>query len=275
MTTTSDDHDAIVHRRSYAIVPTELIRDRTLTADARWLMTVCLDRPEQWRFRSDDMAARTGMGRDRVRRARRELLERGWLVAERYQCPNSGQWSQRTHILDRPLLATKTHTAVERVHAMAAEYGRQCAGQGELDLHDGDDPEPQPAPVRPLEPPAEPGDEPDAERIRPAAVDNPPPGDYPSSPRADQQEHRVSAGQPGDCLTGAGEPGPIAITDRQIIARERAREEPGYAAPEVARRYCDEIRSQPWFRGHRSQPSGSASGAHSRARQASSAAVKG
>jgi hypothetical protein len=134
----TDDIDtaAYTHRRPTANIPSELIRDRTLSADARWLQTVALDRPPRWRLRADDMARRTGMNRNRVLAAARELIAAGWLIRRKQQDPKTGQWATITHILDRPLPPDAQQT--QRLDSMAREYERQCAGQAALDLFTDD-----------------------------------------------------------------------------------------------------------------------------------------
>lgn len=193
------------HVRPYAIIPSELIRDRTLSADARWLQVVLLDRPPGWRPNARDLAGRAGMSRARVLRARRELIAAGWLLEDRER-DDRGRIRTITHVLDRPLEGAADERA-ERLERLASAYRQQEGEQLELDVDVQTDED--------LDALEEPADD---------TVDNPPDRDTPVGPRSDLEEHRERAGHTGVPLTGSGEEDPLVTTDRQVSrapARDR------------------------------------------------------
>lgn len=232
--TSTPAHDTYErHVRPYAVIPAELIRDRALSADARWLQTVLLDRPPGWRPNSRDLAARSGMSRARVLRARRELIAAGWLVEERRR-HDDGTLRTTTLILDRPIPPSDRQAV--KVDRLTAAYRRQAGDQLELDVLGA----------------PEPVDD---------TVDNADDRSTPVGPRSDQGKDDVPAGHTGDPLTGPGQRDPLVSTDRQV-SRAPAREpesdampdpdgQPDPDAPTCAKELAE---VHPWLRNRTSTP---------------------
>jgi hypothetical protein len=71
-------------------VPRAAIRDTTLDLKARGLLLVMLDKPANWRFTEQNLAAECGVSRDQLRTAITTLIESGYVRRRRVPGP-SGQ----------------------------------------------------------------------------------------------------------------------------------------------------------------------------------------
>lgn len=68
--------------RAYAAVPNAMLRDGSLSTDARFLLCLVMSYSENFEFSRGTLQAATGWGRDKLQRVSKELREAGWLTVE-------------------------------------------------------------------------------------------------------------------------------------------------------------------------------------------------
>lgn len=74
------------------VMPTNPIQeDRSITLQAKGLLTLFLSFPEEWEYRMSDIVNRSKNGRDSTRRALNELLSAGYVAREYARDPTSGR----------------------------------------------------------------------------------------------------------------------------------------------------------------------------------------
>lgn len=66
--------------RNFTIVPNEPVNDERLSFDALGLLTYLLSRPDDWTVKPDQLRARGGNGRDKIRTVVNCLIEAGYIV---------------------------------------------------------------------------------------------------------------------------------------------------------------------------------------------------
>lgn len=91
-----------VHRRKrFTTIDREAANDERLSFRARGILLWLLDKPDDWRCNSDDIAAAGLEGRDAVRAALRELQALDYIVRRREQ-NDVGQWVTMTDVFETP-----------------------------------------------------------------------------------------------------------------------------------------------------------------------------
>ncbi|MFD6894100.1 helix-turn-helix domain-containing protein [Rhodococcus sp. NPDC060086] len=89
---------------NFSILSNAVITDDRLSFRARGVLIWLLSKPDDWRTRSDSIAAQSPKeGRDAIRSALRELAELGYLVRERFQ-NELGQWCTVQTIYEEPVI---------------------------------------------------------------------------------------------------------------------------------------------------------------------------
>lgn len=99
--------------RQYAAIPNEMLRDKSLPADARLVLAILMTYSDDWTFRRDHLMEVTGYGRDRFQSAMRALTDAGYvdLVPIRGQ---GGHLEGTTWIIhDDPTESLKTRSSAE------------------------------------------------------------------------------------------------------------------------------------------------------------------
>lgn len=89
-------------RQRFTVVDREAINDERLSFRARGILFWLLDKPDDWRCNSDDIAAACIEGRDAVRTALRELQALDYIVRRREQDRETGQWRTVTDVYETP-----------------------------------------------------------------------------------------------------------------------------------------------------------------------------
>jgi DNA-binding HxlR family transcriptional regulator len=77
--------------RPYSNIPSELIKDASLSAEARFVYVWLMDLPEGWRCRIPHMVKAIPISRDRLYRCLKELTNAGWVQREDYRDPRNGR----------------------------------------------------------------------------------------------------------------------------------------------------------------------------------------
>lgn len=94
------------------MVAREAVNDDRLSFRARGVLAWLLDKPDNWRWSSETLAAAGTEGRDAIRAALRELETVGYLTRDRVQGPD-GKWRIVTVIYERPEDALDAQPAPE------------------------------------------------------------------------------------------------------------------------------------------------------------------
>lgn len=90
-------------RSQYASIPNALVRNKELSIEARMLMVYIMGCSESWVFYASVTMDVLGLGRDRYRKALRDLQKFGYLVIHPKQDPKTGRMSgQEWEIIDDP-----------------------------------------------------------------------------------------------------------------------------------------------------------------------------
>ena len=88
---------------NFTIVSNAVVNDETLSFRARAVLIWLLSKPADWRTRSESIAAASPKeGREAIRTAMRELMDRGYLVSEKVQ-NERGQWITIQTVYEEPV----------------------------------------------------------------------------------------------------------------------------------------------------------------------------
>lgn len=118
-----------VHRRQrFTTIDRDTINDRELSLKALGLLVWLLDKPDDWRVRSEGIAGSVKDGRDSVRAGLQELEQAGYIVREKIRL-NDGTFHSVCHVHERP-----------------GQTGDGFPGAGEPDVGSPDVGEPGPIP---------------------------------------------------------------------------------------------------------------------------------
>lgn len=110
---------------NFTILSNAVINDDRLTFRARGVLVWLLSKPDDWRTRSDSIAAHSPKeGRDAIRATLRELAELGYLVREKIQ-NERGQWMTFQTIYEEPF----AHPGPEKPTCGSADNGQPGALQ--------------------------------------------------------------------------------------------------------------------------------------------------
>ena len=88
----------LVRRRSFTVLPNQLLRDKSLSLTARGLFAVMASYPEDWEYSVRGLAADVGCGRDMIRSALQNLEKSGYLLREQAHT-KSGKFAGNLFIL--------------------------------------------------------------------------------------------------------------------------------------------------------------------------------
>lgn len=89
----------VAQRQRYTSIERGTINDKTLSFRARGVLIWLLDKPNDWRCDSEQIANAGKEGRDAIRSALNELAKAGYLQRERVQIEN-GQWTTQTMVYE-------------------------------------------------------------------------------------------------------------------------------------------------------------------------------
>lgn len=86
-------------RRDFTVLPNGILRDKRVSLKTKGLFAVMLSRPGSWQFSVSGLAAFTGVGRDAIRSALKELRETGYLTMEKQAHDQGGKFGGSVYIL--------------------------------------------------------------------------------------------------------------------------------------------------------------------------------
>lgn len=115
----------VAKRARFTSVDRETIRDSRLSFRARGLLVWLLDKPDDFRVRSEQIADHASEGRDAVRTALRELEQLGYLERTKSR-GEGGRWVHEVIVHERPV--TAGHTADGLPGAGQPDAGEPDAG---------------------------------------------------------------------------------------------------------------------------------------------------
>lgn len=98
--------------RQYAAIPNAAMRDEHLSIEARGLLALLMTYADNWTFRRDHLMRMAGVGKDKLGRLMRELIEAGY-VAHDYLHDERGRMIGRTWMINdqpRPTVVRKEPT---------------------------------------------------------------------------------------------------------------------------------------------------------------------
>lgn len=92
----------VARRARFTTVDREAVNDERLSFRARGILIWLLDKPDDWRCNSDEIAAQSTEGRDAVRTALRELMALDYIRRTREQ-DAGGHWHTVTVVFEQPM----------------------------------------------------------------------------------------------------------------------------------------------------------------------------
>lgn len=92
----------VARRERYTSISRSTINDEGLSFRARGILIWLLDKPDDWRVDSEQIAAAAKEGRDAVRTALNELVAAGYIVRIKEQ-DEKGRWTSSTWVHERPV----------------------------------------------------------------------------------------------------------------------------------------------------------------------------
>lgn len=98
----SDVKISVRRRTKYASIPNHVIRDTTLSAEARLLLCYVMSCSDDWEFFRSQTLKVLGCGRDKYQRLVRELKGAGYLIVKPKQKPNGQLAGQEWEVFDEP-----------------------------------------------------------------------------------------------------------------------------------------------------------------------------
>lgn len=88
----------LVRRRSFTVLPNQLLRDKSLSLTAKGLFAMMASYPEDWEYSVRGLAADVGCGRDMIRSALQNLEKSGYLLREQAHT-KSGKFAGNLFVL--------------------------------------------------------------------------------------------------------------------------------------------------------------------------------
>lgn len=88
----------LVRRTGFTVLPNQLLRDPTLTLQAKGLFAMMASYPDDWEYSVRGLAADIGCGRDKVRSALQNLEDSGYLLREQVHT-ESGKFAGNLYVL--------------------------------------------------------------------------------------------------------------------------------------------------------------------------------
>ena len=88
----------LVRRTGFTVLPNQLLRDPTLTLQAKGLFALMMSYPDDWEYSVRGLAADIGCGRDKVRSALQNLEDSGYLLREQIHT-ESGKFAGNLYVL--------------------------------------------------------------------------------------------------------------------------------------------------------------------------------
>lgn len=101
----------VVKRDRYTTIDRATLNDERLSFKARGILVWLLDKPDDWRCASDEIARAGLEGREAVRTALNELAEHGYLVRSRHRDPATGRISTVSTVYERPVTGAQESVA--------------------------------------------------------------------------------------------------------------------------------------------------------------------
>lgn len=87
---------------NFTVIPNEVILDTRLSAEARWLLSYLLSRPNDWQVQVKDIQNKGCIGREKAYRLIKELVSVGW-VRKDVSRENGGKWGGVDYVvMDQP-----------------------------------------------------------------------------------------------------------------------------------------------------------------------------
>lgn len=88
--------------KDFTTLRNEVLRDSRLSYRARGILASVLSRPDHWRTDADALSREGSEGRDAIRTALAELETYGYLIRQKMQDPETGQWTTNWLVYDEP-----------------------------------------------------------------------------------------------------------------------------------------------------------------------------
>lgn len=88
----------MTRRGGYTVLPNQILRDETLTLQAKGLFCMMASFPENWDFTVKGLATVAGCGREKISAALKNLEDAGYLLREQGHC-ETGQFAANLFIL--------------------------------------------------------------------------------------------------------------------------------------------------------------------------------
>lgn len=104
----------MVRKGGYTVLPNQILRDDSLTLQAKGLFCMMASFPENWDFTVKGLATVSGCGRDKIRAALKNLEDAGYLLREQGHS-ETGQFAANLFILyDEKIAPLPENTATEK-----------------------------------------------------------------------------------------------------------------------------------------------------------------
>ena len=104
----------MIRRGGYTVLPNQILRDETLTLQAKGLFCMMASFPENWDFTVKGLATVAGCGRDKIRAALKNLEDAGYLLREQGHS-ETGQFAANLFILyDEKIAPLPENTATRK-----------------------------------------------------------------------------------------------------------------------------------------------------------------
>lgn len=88
---------------NYTSISNEILRDKELSAQARFMLCLMLSLPENWKYSASGLATISGVGIGVVKSALRDLEKKGYLIRRRLRSPDGRLGVAEYEIHERPI----------------------------------------------------------------------------------------------------------------------------------------------------------------------------
>jgi hypothetical protein len=118
----------VARRARFTTVSRETLNDGHLSFRARGILAWLLDKPDDWRVDSEQIADGGIEGRDAVCKALRELVDQGYMIRETERV-EGGRFNTITTVFERPSLAKSPGQTGDGIPVGGATSGNDANGQ--------------------------------------------------------------------------------------------------------------------------------------------------